>query len=226
MNEFLFIITIFLSLAYVLASFKYGKTALYIAFATLYITCNIVSGKIINIFGVEISSSNVFYAALFLGTDLLSEHFGTKSARKAIYYSLFALISFIVFTTIVKYISSSEQTIFFSNSYSVVFSTALRISLASLITFTITNLFDIWWYEKIKSKFSQRKHLWIRNNGSTIVSQLLDCLIFFPLAFYGTIPTYVLMEIAFSGYLIKVFVAILDTPFIYLSHYIKPNELK
>ena len=91
-------------------------------------------------------------------------------------------------------------------------------SFDSIYTYNFFNLF-----QKIKQKLPDNKFLWIRNNGSTIVSQLIDTAIFVPIAFLGEgLGTEVIVSIFISTYLIKIMVAALDTPFIYLAKKIKP----
>jgi len=97
-----------------------------------------------------------------------------------------------------------------------------RILLASLTAFIISQLIDVYVFDKIKQKLPDNKFLWIRNNLSTIFSQAVDTVIFVPIAFIGVVSTEVLFGIMLSTYLIKVLVAALDTPFIYLIKKVTP----
>jgi len=85
----------------------------------------------------------------------------------------------------------------------------------------VSQWFDVQFYDFLKRK---NNPLWIRNNGSTIVSQLIDTLIFVPIAFVGLYEVSVLLEIALTTYFIKVLVAFLDTPFLYLMKRITPRD--
>ncbi len=67
--------------------------------------------------------------------------------------------------------------------------------------------------------------LWLRNNGSTLISQLLDSLIFSTIAFYGLYPTRVFLEIVLTTYLLKAVCAVLDTPFIYLAKWMYSRKM-
>ena len=91
-----------------------------------------------------------------------------------------------------------------------------RIALASMAAYLISQLHDVWAFHAIRNKTGE-KWLWLRNNASTMVSQLLDSAIFCTIAFWGVFPMAVFMEILLSTYVIKVVVACLDTPFIYLA---------
>jgi len=99
-----------------------------------------------------------------------------------------------------------------------------RILLASLSAFIISQFIDVYAFDKIKRKLPENKFLWIRNNVSTIISQAIDTSIFVPIAFYGVVSNEILLGLMLSTYAIKVIVALLDTPFIYLAKKIKPNE--
>jgi uncharacterized integral membrane protein (TIGR00697 family) len=74
----------------------------------------------------------------------------------------------------------------------------------------------VWAFHAIRQRTGGRL-LWLRNNASTVVSQLLDSAIFCTIAFWGLFPVNVFWEIMLSTYVIKVAVAALDTPFIYLA---------
>ncbi len=83
---------------------------------------------------------------------------------------------------------------------------------------------DVHLYQKIREKLPEDKYLWVRNNGSTLVSQLVDTSIFVPIAFLGEWPIETVISIFITSYVIKVIVAFLDTPFVYLIKKIKPLE--
>ncbi|MGL5578576.1 MAG: queuosine precursor transporter, partial [Fusobacteriaceae bacterium] len=83
---------------------------------------------------------------------------------------------------------------------------------------------DIRAYNFWKKRFPATKHIWIRNNLSTLVSQFIDNLVFTAIAFWGVMPLEVLIEIFWSTYFIKFIVASADTPFVYLANYMKRNK--
>jgi hypothetical protein len=97
-----------------------------------------------------------------------------------------------------------------------IFSLMPRIAIASLIAYLISQYHDIWAFHFWKEKTGGR-HLWLRNNLSTLISQLLDSLIFTLMAFAGTLPFTELIQIIITTYLLKLVVALIDTPFIYLG---------
>ncbi|SVC77235.1 uncharacterized protein METZ01_LOCUS330089 [marine metagenome] len=100
---------------------------------------------------------------------------------------------------------------------------------ASMIAYLFSQYFDVWFYEKI-SYLTDKKFLWLRNNISTMTSSLLDNTIFSifawiifnpnPLDFNTVIFTFIL-----GTYILRIVIAILDTPFIYLAKYFVPNRM-
>ena len=71
--------------------------------------------------------------------------------------------------------------------------------------------------KKSENSFLKKSFIWLRNNGSTMLSQLIDNIVFTTIAFYGVYPLEVMFNIFLSTYIIKFIVAICDTPFIYLA---------
>ena len=95
-----------------------------------------------------------------------------------------------------------------------------RIAIASLIAYLVSQNHDVWFYAKLKKK-DKTKRLWLRNNLSTITSQLLDNIIFTLIAFVGIFSWSTIGQIFITSLIMKVIVAGCDTPFLYLSRKIK-----
>jgi len=94
-----------------------------------------------------------------------------------------------------------------------------RIAAASFIAYLISQSFDVWFYHVIHDRTGE-KFLFLRNNLSTVVSQFMDSVLFFSLAFGGLVPFGILINIILTGYAIKIIVAMLDTPFMYASYFV------
>ena len=93
---------------------------------------------------------------------------------------------------------------------------------ASLIVYAISQKCDVWlyhkWWELTDKKFGKhRAFLWLRNNGSTLLSQLINVVVFNLLAFFGVFPGPVIVQILIFGYGIFIVTSLLDTPFLYLA---------
>ncbi len=101
--------------------------------------------------------------------------------------------------------------------------------IVGIVVYVIVQLFDVWayhkWWEFTSQKFGDRKKfLWLRNNGSTLISQLLNTILFTWGAFVGTHNTETLISIAFASYLIFIVTSLADTPFVYLARKLKVKE--
>ncbi len=199
----------------------FGKIGLYCVSVIATILANIEVTIMINAFGMEQTLGNVLFAVTFLITDILSECEGKKAAQTAVLTGVFSSIFFLVLSqSWMIYTPSVSDTIM--PSIKAVFSNTPRMVLASLVVYAISQSFDVWlyhkWWKFTEKKFGDRRRfLWLRNNGSTLLSQLLNTALFTAFAFWGTYDLPVLMSIFLSSYVIYVFTSLLDTPFVYLA---------
>jgi hypothetical protein len=104
----------------------------------------------------------------------------------------------------------------FLRSFESVLGFAPRIVVASITAYAISQTHDVYafhfWRQKTKGKF-----LWFRNNASTMVSQLIDTVIFITIAFYGVFPTNAILSMIVGQYILKLIIAAVDTPFMYVA---------
>lgn len=223
MNELLWLAMLMVNFLSILLFYRVlGKTGLYVWIPISVIVANIQVLKLIEMFGISATLGNIVYATSFLVTDILSENYGRKSATKAVLIGFMALIaSTLLFQAALWFTPSIED--WSQLHLNALFSFMPRIALASLTAFGISQMHDVWAYNYWKKKWPSDKLIWIRNNASTMVSQLLDSLIFTSIAFWGVFPLPVLIEILLSTYFIKWLVAAADTPFIYWAAYMKRN---
>ena len=224
-NELIFVLTVLIYLGSVLALYKiFGKNGLYAfsIFATLL--GNIAVCKNVDIFGVATTAGNVLYAATFLVTDILSEKYGKKEASKAVAYSFSIMILWMLGTQLILWFTPNAND-YINESLKVVFGLVPRITIASLAGFICSQNLDVFLYHYIWSRTGNDKtKLWLRNNGSTLTSQLIDTVIFTFIAFWGVYPTSVFLSILITTYLFKAVVALLDTPFMYWARRIVPLD--
>lgn len=222
MNEILLIGSLIFIYGMALLGYKlFGKTGLYCISAAATILANIEVLIMIKAFGAEQTLGNVLFAVTFLITDILSECEGKKAADKAVYTSFFASIFFLVLSqSWLHYVPSESD--WASPAIRTIFSNTPRMIIASLAVYGISQLFDIWLYHKIwdmtsKKSGNRRSFLWLRNNGSTLVSQLINTFLFTLFAFYGTYGLSQIISIFISSYVIYIFTSLLDTPVVYLA---------
>ncbi|MCR4750983.1 MAG: queuosine precursor transporter [Eubacterium sp.] len=222
-NEWIFLITVLIYLGSVLALYKlFGRNGLYIfaVFGTLL--GNIAVCKCIDLFGFSTTAGNVLYASTFLITDILSEKYGKKAASRAVAYSFSIMLLWMLGTQLILLFTPNASD-YINGSLQVVFGLVPRITLASLAGFLCSQNLDVFLYHFIWEKTgSSRARLWMRNNGSTLISQAVDTVIFTTLAFWGVYPGNVFLSIMITTYVFKAVVALLDTPFMYLARRIEP----
>ena len=223
-NELIFLLMILFVLFCTLFAFRMGKYWLYGFIAFNIILANIFVTKQFVIFGITATGGNITYGSIFLATDLLCEHYSKRDGRRAVFLGFFAAIFYLITSQFIILLKPAEFDMVHS-SMQTIFSFAPRIVLASLIAYLISQMHDIWFFHFLKEK-TKGKMLWFRNNVSTWVSQLIDSIIFSMIAFLGIFPINIVLQIIISTYLLKVLVAAIDTPFIYLSYKCKPEELK
>ncbi len=220
-NELLWIGLLISSFFMVILSYRlFGKTGLYIWTAVAVILANIQVMKTIQIFGLVTALGNVVYASLFLVTDILNENHSKKDAQKAVWIGFFVLITTTIIMQITLYFVPDKSD-FISEHISAIFSFLPRIAFASLVAYLISQSHDVWFFDKLKKKH-EKKYLWLRNNLSTISSQLLDNIIFTLIAFVGIFSWEIIIQIFITSLLLKIVVATCDTPFVYLARKIKP----
>lgn len=188
----------------------------------LYITgmvlVNTVGSKIISLFGVRVSVGIFFMPVLFLITDIIAEVKGGDHANLVVRLSILMLV--IVFVVTALFIPIKPHASWdLQEAYSAVFGMSMRMSLASLISFSVSQNLDVALFLFFK-KVNKGEKLWIRNNLSTITSQFVDTVIFMFIAFYRMNSTYTvsfLFTLIIPYWLFKVVFALLDTPFCYLG---------
>lgn len=193
--------------------FKKEGVIAWVAIAT--VLANIITAKNAEVFGLSTAIGTVMFASIFLATDILSECYSKEDAKKAVYIGLASNVVLICATQIAlaytpsafDYADGAMQTLFGLN---------LRISIASALMYFISNLADVYLFNKIKDKMNG-KALWLRNNVSTIICNCLENFGFIGLAFWGIYDIKTILTIAISTSIVEMCVAILDTPFLYMA---------
>lgn len=230
LNEILIILSFIVIYGGVILFYRlFGKNGLlaFNIFATLL--ANIEVMLLVRAFGIEMTLGNVLFASTFLITDILSENHGRKDANRAVVISTLCSVFFIAISQMWLLYTPSEGD-WASGAFRTLFSNTPRIVCASLGVYLISQLTDVWlyhkWWDWCKKRFGDsKKGLWIRNNGSTMMSQLLNTLLYTTLAFYGTYPTSTLISIFVSTYAIYFVTSLLDTPFVYWSRRIHEKHI-
>ncbi|MGP1561869.1 MAG: queuosine precursor transporter [Helicobacteraceae bacterium] len=187
-------------------------------FITMLLGMNLLGGKIIELFGVSVSVGIFMVPFTFLITDSVEEVYGKSAIKIFIYGGILSLLIIFVFALIFIELSPHER-YSFNDEYRTIFGSSLRMMLASLAAFIISQIHDAiafeWWRKK-----THGRALWIRNNFSTTVSQFIDVMVFMMIAFYGLTPKFTflfVLSMAVPYYLLRVAFAFLNTPLVYLT---------
>ncbi len=224
MNELLWGILILVNFGAILLIYRlYGKTGLYIWIPIAAIVANIQVLKNVDLFGFTTTLGNIVYASSFLVTDILCENYGKEEAKRAVFAGFFALIVATALMNLALLFIPAQSDIA-QGPLQAIFSLMPRIAGASLAAYLISQLHDVWAFHLWKKKFPATSMLWLRNTASTLVSQLIDTVVFTFAAFLGRYPFPIVLEILWTTYIIKLIVALLDTPFVYVASSWKRKE--
>jgi hypothetical protein len=183
-------------------------------FVTSLVISNVLATKLFMLGNLIIPAGVIAYPITFLMTDVIGEIWGKKIVTRVVWAGFFCSLLAMLLGFLAVMLPAApfyERQEFFAE----LFGRVGRITGASLIAYLISQFNDIWLFHKIKD-MTNGKHLWLRNNVGTIFSQLFDTIIFIVIAFYGTMPTSVLIGMISSQWMVKVLIALLDTPFCYL----------
>ncbi len=192
------------------------RKLLYLAclFVTSLLAANIIASKVVGIGEITFPAAVIVFPLTFLVTDTINEVWGKKTAREIVIVGFLMNIVLIIFIYIGQILPPAE--IFeHQEAYEVILGAVPRITAASLLAYLLSQMHDIWAFN-LWRRITGGKHLWLRNNLSTITSQLIDSVVFISVAFWGQ---YALEELGFlilNQFLIKVIIAVIDTPFCYL----------
>jgi len=220
-QEALWFTTLVVDLAGTVLLYRFfGKAGLQVAIATAIILANLQGPKLTIIFGMQTSLGVIFYSSIFFATDVLSENYGKAEANKAVRMGFaVSLIVLIMLSLALLYLpSSNPETAAYSASIHDAFATIVnftpRFIFGSLLAYYVSQSFDVWAFHKIK-KITGEKWLWLRNNASTMSSQVVDTLIYSLVAWWGIVDLKTAIALGAAKYVFKVAIAMIDTVFLY-----------
>lgn len=204
---------------------------IYLLLGGLFITSLVVSNLIfqkffhwypfdIEIFGTklfELSVGILPYPITFLITDLISEIYGKKRANDIVVVGIFASLFSVLIVFVANYTDATLNSPIKNDVFSLVFGRTILAVGASMIAYLFAQFIDIHIYHFWK-RLTKGRHLWLRNNFSTFLSQFVDTFsVIFLLCSFDVLPWSSFKGLLISGFLFKVMIAALDTPFLYLG---------
>ncbi len=211
------ILFVLVNFLFFLACYRwFGKTGLYAWVGVATVLANIQVVKTIELFGLVMTLGNTMYGTIYLTSDLLNEKYGEKEAKKAVWFGFFTLIMTTVIMQMVLVFQPQADDIA-QEPMKQLFGLMPRLALASLTAYVVSQFTDVKIYSFLKRIFPRPNQLWIRNNGSTIVSQLLDTLIFCTIAFANVYSWNIWFDIFITTYLIKFVISVATTPVLYIA---------
>jgi len=171
-------------------------------------------------FGIAMTLGNTMYVSLYMTSDLLNEKYGRQEARKAVWFGFFTLIITTVLMQMALYFkpmggADDEMQKALQN----IFGLMPRLALGSLTAYFVSQFLDVKLYSWIRKFYGKRHQFWIRNNGSTMISSLVDTLVFCVIAFAGRegFTWTVWLEVFLTTYIIKFILTAVGTPFLYIA---------
>lgn len=200
--------------------YEYAFSVFLSIFVTFVVLTNTVGVKLFTVWGRTYGVSILWYPLTFLLTDIVSEIYGAKRAQFMVIMGFAMSVVLLMFSLIGIALPVAE---FYpmQESYTAIFGPVWRLLFASMAAYLLAQMIDVRLFHFWK-KLTHGRHLWLRNNGSTIVSQLIDSLtvniIFLyknPAVFTGDF--WDVIGVALNVYLVKVAIALLDTPLCYLA---------
>ena len=205
------------------------KEQFYIFLSAIFIaslvTCNLIANKFVTVdlgFKVFIVSAGILpYPFTFLVTDLISELYGQKKANLVVFSGFVASMFVLLFLWLGGQFNAIPSSIVNDDIYNSVFQNAWRIIAASMIAYLFAQFIDVRIFHFWK-RLTNGKHLWLRNNGSTIASQLVDTTLVIMILFVGVWESDQIISAIIDGWLFKMLMAAIDTPIIYgIIHLLK-----
>ncbi len=183
-------------------------------FVAILLISNIASSKITSFWIFTLDAGTILFPLAYIFDDVLTEVYGYASSRKIIWIGFISNILMAVIFMIVGVLPSSPDW-HNQSAYDAILGLTPRIVLASLVAYFSGEFSNSFVLAKMKI-FTKGKYLWTRTIGSTLVGEFLDTMLFVTIAFYGVMPTDVLVALLFSNYVFKVGVEVIFTPITYL----------
>jgi len=256
-QNLLWLVTVIADLSFTLLLYRlFGKMGLYSIIVLNIMLSNLQGPKLTVIFGLQTSLGLILYAGIYFATDLMSEKYGQREANRAVFIGFATSIIVVVMMSISLLFLPTDtgpKQEFAQNVHHallLLFDYTPLFVFGSLFVYLISQSFDVWLFHYIKEK-THDKHLWLRNNGSTLTSQALDTVLYAGIVWLPllsrTLPMNeaiaLALELAMSKYIFKFFIALFDTPFIYWArewdvdskdwsdhqqvvHHTEPGEMK
>jgi uncharacterized integral membrane protein (TIGR00697 family) len=206
--------------------FKSKKDTVYVVLAGIFITnaivAELIGGKLINVGSAIMSVGILPWPVVFITTDLINEYFGEKGVKKlSLITACLIAYCFVLLYIALNIPAVKGENLITDTQFNSVFGQSMWIIVGSVTAFLVSQLIDVTVFHYVKNR-TGNKMIWLRSTGSTVISQFFDSFIVLGIAFWmtGKMTTEVYILSAFTGYFVKLIIAVFLTPLIYLGHYI------
>ncbi|MBU0707263.1 queuosine precursor transporter [Patescibacteria group bacterium] len=199
------------------------RDLLVVGFVTTYVMANIISVKFVKLFWLNLPAGTFLFPLTFLFTDAFSELYGRKEAQRLVWLGFYANLLVILIIKLSIWLTPAN---FWEHSeaYNLIINSAPKIIVASLVAYIISQSHDVWAFHFWR-RITKGRWLWLRNNASTIISQLIDTVVLIGiLYFFGIVPAAAAFSIISSQYLVKIVFALIDTPLCYILVWRRKNK--
>ncbi len=220
-QDLLWVTTVLLDLAVTVLMYRiFGRQGLLACIVLAILLSNLQGPKLTTILGFQTSLGVIFYSGIFFATDLLSEKYGRMQANRAVIIGFaVSVIAVLMLSIALEFQPTTDsETAAMSNDIQNAFATILnftpRFVFGSLLAYLISQTFDVWFFHFIKKR-THGRHLWLRNNLSTMSSQIIDTLIYSLVVWWGVVELSTAIQLGIVKYGFKLAIAAFDTPFIY-----------
>ena len=231
--EALLALGFFTCIIFILLAFRFFGAFGLVCYSVLAVTIANIQVLKLGVFSYiqePIALGTIVFTTLFTTSDLITEHYGADLARKTIYLTflmqIFVMLSMVF---VIAHPESGNQTSTVHQGLETLFTPSLRLLIASLIAFGISQHIDIGIFAALKKRHGKNL-LWLRGNVSTLISGVFDTVIFSLLAWIVLAPNplpFSTVLIGFIGFsqILRAFISILSTPLLYISYRLKPYDL-
>jgi queuosine precursor transporter len=194
-------------------------------FLTALVLGNIIgTTKFVNVFGLIVPAGVLAYPFTFLATDLICELYGKKRAQTLVWIGFFMNFFMLGLMTLGHFLPDASGVSGAASTFESVYKFMIANVIASMFAYLVAQTVDVHLFHFWK-RLTKGKHLWLRNNASTIFSQLVDTTAILTILYIAnnlgpdinSISR--LIELIFASYLFKFFFALFDTPLFYLGVY-------
>ena len=221
-QELLWLLTVVYDLGLAILLYRFfGKYGLYAAVILGIILGNLQGGKVseLELFGYSftVSMGAILFSGIYFATDVLNKKFGKEEANRAVMLGFVANIAVMITLFISIQFRPSDITgsaLEVHNAITTLAGYSPIFVIGSLTSYLISQTFDVWLFHKIRTYTGESK-LWLRNNLSTVTSQLLDTMIYQFTWVLAGMDLKTAFLIAVTKYIFKVLIAGIDTIFIY-----------